>query len=275
MAADPRSAGRQERYALEGVGARDLMARRTAASQAAFLINYLRAGMRVIDVGCGGGSITLGLAKVVAPGEVVGVDSEAAQVDIARHSAKDAAVLNIRFEVGNAYELDHADESFDAVLANTLLTHLSDPLRALREFRRLVKPGGVVGVRDGDTRGFLIEPRDPLVLQSEEMYLRWRRHNGGEPEIGASLKRLFREAGLEVLDIAAEYETRATPESVGVVARARANVVSEGPFAAQVVELGWADGDALEAWKRAWLSWADHPDAFYGRAYVHVVGRRF
>ncbi len=72
-------------------------AARTASKEAAFFLPYLHPGMQVLDVGCGPGSITLGLAEVVAPGEVVGIDLQPAQIEQARASVAKRAVANVRF----------------------------------------------------------------------------------------------------------------------------------------------------------------------------------
>jgi ubiquinone/menaquinone biosynthesis C-methylase UbiE len=82
-----------------------LLARRTAARIAGFFLPYLRAGMHVLDCGCGPGSITIGLAEVVAPGEVVGIDIEPSQITFARTHAAQQGRTNIRFEVGNVTRL--------------------------------------------------------------------------------------------------------------------------------------------------------------------------
>ncbi|MEP7214926.1 MAG: class I SAM-dependent methyltransferase, partial [Anaerolineaceae bacterium] len=89
--------------------------RRTAATNAAFFLPHLQPEMRVLDVGCGPGSITAGLADVVAPGEVVGVDANPAAIDMATRSAATASRPSLRFEVADLYRLPFADASFDAV----------------------------------------------------------------------------------------------------------------------------------------------------------------
>jgi ubiquinone/menaquinone biosynthesis C-methylase UbiE len=137
------------------------MARRTAAQEAAFFLPHLRPGMRVLDVGCGPGSITVGLAEVVAPGEVVGIDVQQSQVERARDLAVERGVANVRFEVGDVYRLPFLDHSFDAVFAHTVLMHLQEPVRALAEARRVLRPGGITGVRDPDYGTMLSLPRRP------------------------------------------------------------------------------------------------------------------
>lgn len=90
------------------------------------------------------------IAELVAPGQVIGIDVDEGQLEVARANAKERGLTNVSFEQANVYALRFADSSFDAVLAHTILVHLDDPLRALREFKRLLKPGGVVGISDDD-----------------------------------------------------------------------------------------------------------------------------
>jgi SAM-dependent methyltransferase len=127
-----------------------VLATRTASHAAGFFLPYLRPGMRVLDVGCGPGSITLGLAEAVAPGAVVGIDLQPAQVEQARAFAATRGVTNVRYEVADLYALPFPDVAFDAAFAHTVVIGLREPVRALAELRRVLRPGGLVGVRDPD-----------------------------------------------------------------------------------------------------------------------------
>jgi ubiquinone/menaquinone biosynthesis C-methylase UbiE len=119
------------------------LALRTAAKEGAFFVPFLRPGMRVLDLGCGPGSITLGLAETVAPGEVIGVDLQPSQVAQAQALGAARGMMNARFEVADVYRLPFPDGSFDAAFAHVVLMHLREPVRALAEMRRVLRPGGI------------------------------------------------------------------------------------------------------------------------------------
>src|SRR5437870_10703856 len=104
-------------------------AKRTADKDAAFFLPLLRPGMRLIDVGCGPGSITAGLAKRVAPAETIGIDASSSVIETAR-SLRDASVESLSFEVGSIYQPRFAPETFDAAFAHQVLQHLARPVEA-------------------------------------------------------------------------------------------------------------------------------------------------
>ncbi len=120
------------------------MRRRTAATHAAFFTPLLLAGMKVLDCGCGPGSITLDLARLVNPGQVIGVDQQSQQYGPAIQKAAEDA-LPVSFGEADVYKLPFEGETFDAVFAHGLFSHLKEPERALFEIGRVLKRGGLVG----------------------------------------------------------------------------------------------------------------------------------
>lgn len=126
--------------------ATDFMSRRTVHSHGQFFLSHLISGVSVLDCGCGPGSITLGIAALVAPGRVVGVDFGSGQVERARSGAARAGAGNATFQSADCYSLPFADSSFDRVFSHALMEHLSHPRRATKELYRVLKPGGVIGV---------------------------------------------------------------------------------------------------------------------------------
>src|SRR5437870_6082972 len=119
------------------------MAGRSAESHANFLRPELRPGVSLLDCGCGPGVITVGLAKIVSPGEVHGVDLFDEQFGDARAQAEAEGVA-VTFHRASAYELPFEPPYFDSVLANHFLEHLATPSPARRELRRSLGPGATV-----------------------------------------------------------------------------------------------------------------------------------
>ena len=148
--------------------------RRTADEAAAFLLPQLRPGMRLLDVGCGPGSITRGLAERLAPGEVIGLDSSAEVLVVARRDAEARGLANLHYQHGSMYELPFPDASFDAAYAHQVLQHLADPPVALGEMLRVLRPGGVIGIREVDWGAVSYWPSDPRVDRFIELYAMWR-----------------------------------------------------------------------------------------------------
>lgn len=134
---------------------------RTLENSAAYLVDHLRPGSDVVDIGCGPGTVTLDVARVVAPGRAVGVDVVGEPLTVARREARDRGDETTQFVVGDVYRLAIRDASFDVVHAHQLLQHLSDPVTALKEMRRVCRPGGVVAARDADYAAMTWHPQSP------------------------------------------------------------------------------------------------------------------
>ena len=125
------------------MGFEDLMRTRSAAEYADFVLAYIGGRDRVLDVGCGPGSITVGLSQ--AAGHVIGVDVDEAEFTDARTYASELGIDNVEFREGSIYQLDFPDGSFDVCTLFAMLETLDDPLAGLAEVRRVLKPGGLIG----------------------------------------------------------------------------------------------------------------------------------
>src|SRR5215469_13020866 len=104
--------GTERPYQTDDEWSRAVLARRTGQA-GAFLAPHLRAGMRLIDCGCGPGSITVDLAQAVAPGETIGIDLREAALTHGRTLARDRPIANVAFLPASVYQIPFADNSFD------------------------------------------------------------------------------------------------------------------------------------------------------------------
>ena len=194
-----------------GTAAGQYMAVRTASNSADFFLPHLRPGMNVLDCGCGSGTITTGLAEVVSPGEVVGVDHEPVQVEQARALAAERGVDNVRFETADVFALPFADGTFDAAFAHAVLMHVGDRAAALREMRRVVRPGGVVAIKDLRGEDQIMEPSTPLLREFFDLLDRVRAHHGVPQSSPQLYRALMRESGLT--DVEASASCRSYPRT--------------------------------------------------------------
>ncbi len=246
------------------------LALRTASREAAFFVPHLRPGMHLLDIGCGPGTITLGLAEIIAPGEVVGIDMRPEPLAQARAAATTQKLVNVRFDQGSVYELPFPDGSFDAAFAHVVLMHLREPVRALAEVRRVLRPGGMVGVRDPDLGTILTFPLTPLLERYRELRADTQQHNGGDPYLGRRHRQLLLEAGFT------RAEAGATAASFGTVDETRRNAAfvkaQRHGVAATAVAEGWADEATLDAMMTEVDAWAERPDAFGAVIWCHAVG---
>ena len=254
-----------------GPPATAMMAGRTAKQHASFLLPHLKPDMAVLDCGCGPGSVTIGLAEAVAPGHAVGTDVEESQLEIGRASAGRNGVANVRFEVASAYELPFLDESFDAIFISAVMGNLREPLRGLSEARRVLKPGGVIAVKEFDHGGDLLYPVTADLLEGVELYYRLRRHNGHDPDSGRKVPNHLNAAGFRDVTIRATYETFSGPNVLPQFGNGFAALVTEA-FAEPLLQLGWVTSERMQGITRAWEEFPKQPGAFYALAWCEALG---
>lgn len=270
---EPLQAG-GEVYALTEEAQVTLVQGRRAAKWVPFLLPHLKPGMRLLDAGCGVGSITLDLAELVAPGETVGVDMDARQLEIARASAASRGLANARFQTGSVYELPFADASFDVALAHTLLFHLSDPPRALRELRRVLAPGGLVAISDDHWGTWLVSPDDaPFRRALDQFIIKALTAGGASPFYSLHLRGLLLEAGfVRTQGLALAPEHYGVLEETRLMARIVDQQFSDPNFVALIVGQGWATAEEIAALRREILAWGERPDAFAAVTYCAALG---
>ncbi|OEJ41767.1 ubiquinone biosynthesis methyltransferase UbiE [Streptomyces agglomeratus] len=246
---------------------------RTAANSAAYLLDELRPGLRVLDVGCGPGTITADLAALVAPGRVTAVDAAEDVLGRAREAAAERGLENVEFAVADVHALDFADDSFDVVHAHQVLQHVGDPVGALREMRRVCRPGGVVAARDSDYAAMTWFPEVPLMAEWQQLYGRVARANGGEPDAGRRLLSWARRAGFTDVRASASAWCFATPGEREWWSGLWADRTTASVYAELAVSGGHATRDELAAIAGAWREWGQREDAWFMVPHGEVLCR--
>ncbi|GAA3477358.1 methyltransferase domain-containing protein [Streptomyces yanii] len=246
---------------------------RTATNSAAYLIGELRPGMAVLDVGCGPGTITADLAALVAPGRVTAVDTAAEILDQAAEVAAERGLDNVEFTTADVYALDFPDDSFDVVHAHQVLQHVGDPVQALREMRRVCRPGGIVAARDSDYAAMTWYPESPVMDAWQELYGRVARANGGEPDAGRRLLSWARQAGFTDITPSAAAWCYATPENRAWWGGLWADRTVGSVYAKLAVGGGHATTEQLTDIAAAWRVWGEQDDAWFMVPHGEVLCR--
>ncbi|HVW34668.1 MAG TPA: methyltransferase domain-containing protein [Acidimicrobiia bacterium] len=168
-------------------------------------------GFSALDVGCGGGNVTLEIARRVGPsGRVVGIDFDVEILELARLDAKAAGLEHVEFRRGDARAPDGGP--YDLVSARFVLSHLADPQQVVSALAGALAPGGFLVLEDTDWSGMFTVPTDPVVSRGVETYRETLRRGGGDGDLGQRLPHLVAGAGLEVVALQADHPLLTGPQ---------------------------------------------------------------
>lgn len=258
-------------YGYDSSDVQDSYTGRDIEVEAGFILPHLKPGMSLLDCGCGPGTITLGLAEAVALGRVVGADIEPTMIEQATRIAAEMGVRNVEFTVGDIYDLPFEDDEFDIVFSHSVTEHLSDPVRALRELRRVARPGGLAGIVKTDWTFPFIVPESEGFSKFFELF------EGGFNRIGGSLNRgrylgaYMREAGFDVIEVHNQV-SNSFGETTVTTAERFITWMDNIPLFRESVELGITSEAELDAVRAGMREWAAHPDAYFSLPGIRAVG---
>lgn len=236
---------------------------RNVANSAAYLTPHLKPGLRVLDIGCGPGSLTIDLAKHTPDGQVIGIDYVPDPLDQARLAATQAGVNNVEFEVGDIHSLDFPDDTFDIVHAHQVLQHISDPIKALQEMRRVAKPGGIVAIRESAAMTWY--PESPGIGAWRDLVGRVMRGRGANPDPGNRLQKWACDAGFERRNITCSTGSWcfSSPEERAYWGGSMAERVLSSGFSKNALEGGYSSPVILEGIAQGWRDFVEDENAWF------------
>jgi ubiquinone/menaquinone biosynthesis C-methylase UbiE len=247
--------------------------RRTVENSAAYLAPHLSPELHLLDVGSGPGTITKDFARRLHAGRVVGIDAGAEIVARTQAEARDEGLANLEYRTGDVYALDFADNTFDVVHAHQVLQYMADPVAALREMRRVTKPGGLVAVRDVDYGGVRWFPWIDGIEEWRDLYEKVARRGGGEPDAGPQLLDWAQRAGFEQVTATATIWCFADQGERDWWGGSWADRALHSDFARQAVEWGLATPEDLQRISDAWRAWTAAPNGLFNMPHNEILAR--
>ena len=251
----------------------DQFKQRTFAKQGAFLKPYLIPNLTVLDCGCGPGSMTLDIAELVFPGSVFGIDSSLIQIEQALKLQNERVITNTHFTTGSVYSLPYADEQFDVVFAHAVLYHLQTPEQALAEFFRVLKPGGLVALRDACHSGDMMMPQTANLAAVWTTIEKVFRYQGGNIYFGSEHKRLLLEQGFQDITVSFTYDTFATDVEKESIRDYWQQFLNKDHWEL-IMDQQWLTPEELIQHCEELEHWCANPASFFARARCEAIARK-
>ncbi len=251
-----------------------LLDRRNVHAHAAHLLPQLRSGLRLLDFGCGPGTITVGLAAAVQPGEVHGVDMEESQIEMARAAAAAGGHDNITYHVGNVYELPFEDNYFDVAHCHTVLMHVPDTQTALQEVKRVLKPGGILASREMIADSSFIEPAGEHIPEAWATFTKLLAANGGHPQMGKELKSALLHAGFADINASGSFDYFDTAEEISFLHAFINDWFFMPGVVAAATQYGLATQAQFDQWRVEIDQWKDEVGAVGALAFGEAISRK-
>ena len=246
----------------------------SAEVQAGYLLPYLRPGFNLLDVGCGLGTISIGLAKAVAPGEMHGLDMEASQIDMARSNARAYGVDNAIFHVGDAIDLPFEDGSFDVVSFQNVIMYIPDTRKVFAEAKRVLKPGGIIGCREMIVQSSFTYPDFGVIRKAWDMFEDLLAADDAHPQMGKELKGHLANAGFSNIKVTLSSDIFSTPTDVDFIYGFVQRWFLSPEITEAAIKYGATTRELCDEISAAYDRWKADPGAVLSVAYGEVVANK-
>ena len=247
-------------------------ANRRAEHQGKFVLPYLKAGMNVLDIGCGPGTIATDIARLVYPGKVVGIDMNNEQLITARAYAKNQFVHNVDFKCEDACQLSFPNATFHLIFMHGLLCTVPDPLAILREAKRVCKEHGIIASREPYCKSYIFYPENEFFKRGLELAHRANRLMGRDLNIGSKLKSLFMDFQLVDIQCTASCDWQSDEKQVRQVCDALISDWQDSPWSETVRKEKWVTNEWISELLVQLKNFSQDPTTFLCIPWMEAVG---
>lgn len=181
---------------------REYLLQRTAVGHANYLLPYLPERGRILDCGCGPGSITTSLADMFPQASFVGLDIDPSLLAGAKPNDRG----NIDFRVGSLYSMPFEDSTFDLVYSNAVFQHLENPSLALEQMRRVLTNDGILCIRVPDWTQLTVLPMFDATQKAIDRFLECHYGDRSDPRIGRKLEALVTNSSFTLKSVTSSVE---------------------------------------------------------------------
>lgn len=244
---------------------------RTAESNAAYLLPYLVPGIRVLDFGCGPGSMSLSLAKRIYPGEMHGVDMEESLIELARSKARESGQGNAIFHVGDVTDLPFEDNFFDIAHGHNIMMHVPDTRALLGEVKRVLKPGGIIACREIICESSFANPDLKIARRLWELFEDLTAANDGHPQMGKEMKTHILDAGFANIRMSASFTIYDSPEEIHFLRYNTIEWLLSSDIIDTAIKYGAWTEEMSDEVRALGDEWMERQDAFAGTAYGEAI----
>ena len=244
--------------------------RRGLHQEASFIKPYLKVGQTILDCGCGPGSISCDVAAVISPGKVSAIDISHQSITQAKQWAASRKIENIGFQVAEMTEVPFSKHTFDVVYAHAALYHVREYEKALKEIKRVLKPNGILALRDLNQANNKFSPSSDALDRAWTLIEKVFDVMGSDVNFGSKYESILPNFGFEIRSVENSFDVFASDSEKESITSYWAWFLGEEHYGL-ILKQQLATESEIQSYQRAFHQWEKAPNSIFRRARRQVV----